>query len=310
MMDRIFGNAGMVVAWLGTNATNNDKLLKFPAVLKDYGVSSIQFKIHAHLLLWYDRPLDCEIPVDYFGDRDAATAAKNVVKDLLDRPYWTRMWVVQEVVLAKNLVLKYGNCQVSWDDFVFWVRTILYWSWRRFRGFKTCTVAIAQSDILQTDLQRKYHMKGEPVSLDTWPKYYRHRACADPRDRIISLLGITTRFLDMKDRLDNANLYEMSERRLCEHVARRYDCKYEELVSERPWHIAKTLTSQIGGQWRMTKLFSSEEELLAERRTYYGTPHLSPAIRFPMLLLTSVGLESKPSNECGVRDHGSWTSST
>jgi hypothetical protein len=227
LMDRIFGNAGTVVAWLGTNTANNDTLLNSPPVLKDYRDPSMSSNYN---FLLDDGPFYFDFPLKFIGDRGAATAVKNIVKDLLDRPYWTRMWVVQEVVLAKNLRLKYGNHQVRWDDLVFWAGTILYWYRHRFQEFETCSDAIIRSDILRTNKHRVRYKSGGPVSFDEGSVCYHGRACADPRDRIISLLGITTSFLNTKHRLNNANLYEMSQRRLCEHVSRRYDCKYEKLA--------------------------------------------------------------------------------
>jgi hypothetical protein len=230
LMDRIFGNAGVVVAWLGTNTADNDTLLKSTAVSKGYRVRSTEYRFESYSVLTDVNTSIFDSSATLFGDPGAATAAKNIVKDLLDRPYWTRMWVVQEVVLAKNLRLKYGNHQVNFDDLVYWAKTIVYWYRHCVHEFRTCIVAIDRSNILCTNFYRLCRQQGCSISVDILLKHYHDRACADPRDRIISLLGISPSFLDTKDRLNNANLYEMSESRLCEHVSRRYDCKYKDLL--------------------------------------------------------------------------------
>jgi hypothetical protein len=38
---------------------------------------------------------------------------------LLARPWFTRTWVVQEVVLARKVVVEYGNNSIDWDDIVY-----------------------------------------------------------------------------------------------------------------------------------------------------------------------------------------------
>ena len=120
LMDRIFRNSSMVVAWLGTNTAKIDTLLKSPAVLKGNRVPNSQFEFYLYTVLLDDGPFGFPTSIDKLGDRSAATIAGSIVKDLLNRPRWTRMWIVQELVLAKNLKLKYGNHQIDWDNLVFW----------------------------------------------------------------------------------------------------------------------------------------------------------------------------------------------
>ncbi|KAK5240121.1 hypothetical protein LTR40_014039, partial [Exophiala xenobiotica] len=37
---------------------------------------------------------------------------------LLENPYWTRVWIVQEFILAKTLFVQYGSTWLTWDDFL------------------------------------------------------------------------------------------------------------------------------------------------------------------------------------------------
>jgi hypothetical protein len=39
------------------------------------------------------------------------------LRALLTRSYWNRIWIVQEFVLARNLVLHCGSESIYWDDF-------------------------------------------------------------------------------------------------------------------------------------------------------------------------------------------------
>jgi hypothetical protein len=42
------------------------------------------------------------------------------VRQLLRRPWFGRLWTIQEAVLSRNLYLKYGQAEVCWDDFAAW----------------------------------------------------------------------------------------------------------------------------------------------------------------------------------------------
>jgi hypothetical protein len=37
---------------------------------------------------------------------------------LLENPYWTRAWIVQEFILAQTLFVQYGSTWLTWDDFL------------------------------------------------------------------------------------------------------------------------------------------------------------------------------------------------
>lgn len=39
------------------------------------------------------------------------------VRQILRRPWFSRLWTIQEAVLSQNLFIKCGNASASWDDF-------------------------------------------------------------------------------------------------------------------------------------------------------------------------------------------------
>jgi hypothetical protein len=47
---------------------------------------------------------------------DASDAAA-LFKDIAARPYWTRVWIIQEFVLASKVIIQCGHVRVPWDDF-------------------------------------------------------------------------------------------------------------------------------------------------------------------------------------------------
>lgn len=112
LMTEIFSNAGQVIAWLG-----------WPDPV--YVPIKTALEAHSHLdnrhTLTWERC--CLAIVDYghvcpICDRHyhrtqgkALTAVQS--PDLLGSPYWTRLWVTQEVVLARKIVFFNGNEQLS-----------------------------------------------------------------------------------------------------------------------------------------------------------------------------------------------------
>jgi hypothetical protein len=42
------------------------------------------------------------------------------IQQLLRRPWMGRLWTIQEAVLSRNLFLKCGEAEASWDDFALW----------------------------------------------------------------------------------------------------------------------------------------------------------------------------------------------
>ncbi|KAF2169484.1 hypothetical protein M409DRAFT_20698 [Zasmidium cellare ATCC 36951] len=83
-MDRIFARANEVSAWLGNQ---NDPRYLF---LREEAVMTLE--------------IDDYIPYDH-------------VPELANRPFWSRMWIVQEIVLAKHVRLHIGNTSIDFSSF-------------------------------------------------------------------------------------------------------------------------------------------------------------------------------------------------
>lgn len=51
------------------------------------------------------------------------------VEELLTRPYWSRLWIIQEVILARDLSIMCGSKQLSWSRFADFLCPHIIW-WR------------------------------------------------------------------------------------------------------------------------------------------------------------------------------------
>lgn len=53
------------------------------------------------------------------GKQQIASLSRDELEDLvLENNYWTRLWIVQEVLLAKRLTIRIGELEVEWSNLV------------------------------------------------------------------------------------------------------------------------------------------------------------------------------------------------
>jgi hypothetical protein len=108
MMGEIYKGAKDVVVWLGHWDNENFRRVE----------KAFEFLIYAER---------------HFGESDVAEKFSalfgndiqkffDIFRALFCHPYWSRAWIVQEVVLAKTLLIRCGKEQIAWDALDFWTR--------------------------------------------------------------------------------------------------------------------------------------------------------------------------------------------
>jgi hypothetical protein len=162
LMDQTYRDAVCVSVWLGLITLPEDIRSYFPAQVPTRTVES-----------------------DGFEWRDS-------IVELSDRPYWSRVWVIQEFLLGKKVELYCSNSRVDWLDF----QEML----AREAGIEQ--FYDAGGDVPQGDRTRALaalplvmgrHMDKHPEFLQ--PLYnllidHYKSNCKDPRDRVFALLGL------------------------------------------------------------------------------------------------------------------------
>ena len=93
LMSRIYGQAQNVLAWLGPPSENSDIAMS----LLDFCAQ------HAHKIY-----LPMESPDEQNFDKSQPAA----LLDILERTYWKRVWIIQEIMLARSIVLHCGSWTV------------------------------------------------------------------------------------------------------------------------------------------------------------------------------------------------------
>ncbi|KAK5679251.1 hypothetical protein LTS10_008066 [Elasticomyces elasticus] len=92
-MHNVYTGARRTIAWLGHEADGSDLAMR---VLRDIGT---QAKDHGIL------------------NHDATQLFATAVRKLCERPYWSRLWVLQEYALAQEILIQCGNSVMDSDRF-------------------------------------------------------------------------------------------------------------------------------------------------------------------------------------------------
>ncbi|KAK1851790.1 HETdomain-containing protein [Colletotrichum chrysophilum] len=196
LMKDIFSTATFVVSWVGDTEENVAELFEYLRNLK-----------HTSR---HDRPEFLRKAKKQFSFRDA--------RWLVSRPYWSRIWIVQEFILPQELYILCGNDAISWPTLQqfrpFGISNKTNLGFKHLskqenhhsidRHVNSCRELSKLRRSWQTDPKQPSYTNRDPdfgarptlTRLLAFCKDYR---CSDPRDRVYGLLGLTD--VEGEDRL-------------------------------------------------------------------------------------------------------------
>ncbi|KAK0124903.1 hypothetical protein ONS96_008781 [Cadophora gregata f. sp. sojae] len=183
LMRDVFQRASKVVVWLGESTMASKA--SFSLIRKlDFGSSSF----------WEQK--ENQGPVSLSQDalgglqtllnrRSSLTGLRGIINDIASRPWWTRVWVIQEAAVARSIVVRCGDDEMPW-----WL-------------FSNALSAIATlaPDLSGPSTERlilfkkrlSIHMhisKGPLRSLEDLVANTRIMVATDPKDMVYALLGL------------------------------------------------------------------------------------------------------------------------
>lgn len=157
-----------------------------------------------------DQERDSNLPgivediVDFRGD------ISDVYNGVLCREWFTRVWVLQEVVVSKDIIIQCSKRAISWDDFIKIVLTQApvydrYGAFirqfelseavrRMWRARVAYQLSKDQTDHLPSWYQEALGEEETSSEMLDMVVCAKHLNASDPRDKIIALLGISTGF--------------------------------------------------------------------------------------------------------------------
>lgn len=172
-MTDIYRQAYRVVVWLGLESSNSklairtlDYLGLQAETLKDNGRGSSTNSSHRD---WYRSR--CELPYNQ--------ATWQAILDMLNRPWFDRLWVTQEILLANHrAIMQCGHDEICWT---------------RFRRGQVCISTkrtLPSREFSDRALEVQIMMRYFPAyNFYALLRMAANRLCSDPRDKVYGLLG-------------------------------------------------------------------------------------------------------------------------
>jgi hypothetical protein len=105
---------------------------------------------------------------------------------VLERPYFERAWIVQEVAVSKNLSLVCGDVSIYWQTFIAafsYLATVTQWVWEFYPGHRLQYLFTLKLSELEWEASKEIH----------WSRVLlRHRMhkATDPRDKVYAYYGL------------------------------------------------------------------------------------------------------------------------
>jgi hypothetical protein len=193
MMRQIYESAAYVIAYIGPEADDSSYCFKMFARI---AIATTNMPIEAQLTPeWLrDFPELCtpDTVKDLVGSRAWAAIAK-----FFDRPYWQRMWIFQETVVARELVIYCGDERMSFHDIYLVISlfdNIMYREpppffatgiWWRIR-------TIGWQQVRRICVDRDSWREGTRSTLYDLARVTLLRRASDPRDALYALVGLGT----------------------------------------------------------------------------------------------------------------------
>jgi hypothetical protein len=179
-MRQVYMKADVTVSWLGLEADGS-------AAAFDYA-----YRLHK----FYRRELAGQGQIALAAEEEKGETFRVQIKlgdptleallKILDRPYFERAWIVQEVVVSSQTWFMCGNAWVPWTSFAaafLYLMTNQQWLWEFYHGVRIHAVVLMKLSEMEWAGGDDLHWSGTLL---------RHRQCLseDPRDKVYAFYGM------------------------------------------------------------------------------------------------------------------------
>ncbi|OIW32767.1 HET-domain-containing protein [Coniochaeta ligniaria NRRL 30616] len=248
LMQQIYGQAEQVCVWLG-ELTDGGIVGMKELQNKVWSVGWHQFKIDRK----YGKPT---LPwTEQFTtsrgimNRSALVEEQSnrEVREILDRPWWRRTWIIQEAVLAQKIIIMIGSEATTWESIDAFFRRIA-WTTDRMEVFG---LPVHEKDLFPdrlyrtiSDFREKWHSSPDTVKLLDVLYRFRQLECSNASDKIYGFLGIIPEVVDMGLVPD----YRSTVADVYRHFARQHIDKttsLDVLNCKREWQGARTASATM-----------------------------------------------------------------
>jgi hypothetical protein len=249
LMRTIYSEADRVLVWLGEEDTETELAFR---IIDDVN--------HQTMRNWQIRSAE-------EGNPSLKLTPPNSTEwvaycNLLNRPWFTRLWTYQELVLAKTAAVVCGGHESTWNSFASAYASIAVFSFT-LPGDQSYlandTRIIAQLDFGRRLIERKAHSPKDPwdekisVSHELFSlvKNLRKNKATDPRDKVFALLGVANDLDCSAPEVDYNSHFRVVYSKYSKWFIQRYqDLSVLKLVSVKPAVVGQTrLTCETLPSW-------------------------------------------------------------
>ncbi|KUI69259.1 Heterokaryon incompatibility protein 6, OR allele [Cytospora mali] len=204
LMSRVYDHALNTIIWLGPSQP-------------DFSTNPFDVLEHCATNLQFLEDIDCPNDFESIGIPSADSESWKEAWELLSRPWFKRLWIIQEVIILEDLWVACGNHVVSWHVITdacnrLQASGVSYWLTNRFsdsehRANNPLDIDVCRTIVyLSATKDRKQDMAKEGLKLYNFLRTLegtRYALCYDPRDKIYGLLGLGLgKGLDLEVRYD------------------------------------------------------------------------------------------------------------
>lgn len=174
-MGVIYANAELVYAWLGPVADDSDSVFEYLQHFNELALRS----------------------PNALENSSIKSLPSEALQALCRREYWHRMWIKQEIVLAKEIRVCCGTKSLAWETF---------WSWSGLACLSTINSNWKDQSLNRLGFHRRDLNEGNLKTLQTLLFDYRMSLCIDVRDRVFALLSLASDCAGMEIKLADYTL--------------------------------------------------------------------------------------------------------
>jgi hypothetical protein len=183
IMSEIYKSASSVIVWLGEEGDDSDCAMDTCA---DWGGNTLKPGAENRLYI-----------IQHVVEGGFSERPRLAIRNLLRRPYWSRLWIYQEVQLARNVVVRCGVKEISWQSFAG-----LYEAWYQIHRKKIMleqAVTAGNWDLIESckldklmlffDLRRAVKELADPAFF-LLLRRTADQDCTDPKDRMYAVMSL------------------------------------------------------------------------------------------------------------------------
>jgi hypothetical protein len=186
-MGSIYGHAKEVIVWLGPSSEDSRLAIETLSKLAEGRVfDSEKCSFYSNSDSW----------AAFLRDNPEALVSNALswfaIKDLLHREWFSRLWVYQEIMLAKKATVIVGNDGIDWEPFV----AAAHWIWAMLGELKRLLDDFEMEDFTQSSIAGFLTLPSESLKRHSGEElsYLLEKTarmnCFDPRDRLYAIRSL------------------------------------------------------------------------------------------------------------------------